>query len=45
MGTASSTHGAKRDEYRILVGKLEGKRQLTRRRREDNIKKYIRDIE
>jgi hypothetical protein len=32
----------KRNAYRILVGKPEGKRQ--RRRREDNIKTDLRDI-
>jgi hypothetical protein len=37
--------GAKRNTYRILVGKPEGKRLLARRRRRwmDNIKIYLRD--
>jgi hypothetical protein len=46
MGRASSTHGAKRSTYRILVEKTEGKIPLgrTRRRWEDNIKMYLREI-
>jgi hypothetical protein len=28
MGTACSTHGEKRNVYRVLVGKLEGKRLM-----------------
>jgi hypothetical protein len=40
--------GKKRNAYRILTGKPEGKRQLGRRkgRKEDNtcIKKYLREI-
>jgi hypothetical protein len=38
--------GEKRNAYRILVGKLEGKRPLgkPRRRWEDNIKLYLREI-
>jgi hypothetical protein len=37
--------GAKRNAYRILVGKLEGKRPLgiPRRRRENNIRIDLRD--
>jgi hypothetical protein len=40
MGGACSTNGEKRNAYRILVGKPEGKRPLgkPRRRWEDNIK-------
>jgi hypothetical protein len=40
MGRACSTNGTKRNAYRILVGKPEGKRQLGRPRRTwlDNIK-------
>jgi hypothetical protein len=40
MGRACSTHGAKRNSYRILVGKPKGKRPLgkLRCRLEDNIK-------
>jgi hypothetical protein len=40
MGRACSTHGEKRNEYEVLVGKPEGKRPLERSRRqwEDNIK-------
>jgi hypothetical protein len=47
MGGACSTNGEKRNEYRILVGKPEGKRPLGkyRRRREDNIKMDLREIE
>jgi hypothetical protein len=39
MGRAFSTHGEKRNAYRILVGKPEGKRSLGRPRHrwEDNI--------
>jgi hypothetical protein len=39
-------NGEKRNAYRILVGKLEGKRLLgrQRRRRVDNIKMYLRKI-
>jgi hypothetical protein len=33
MGRACSTHGEKRNAYRILAGKLEGKRPLGRSRR------------
>jgi hypothetical protein len=38
--------GEKRNAYRILVGKPEGKRPLgrTRRRLEDNIRMYVREI-
>jgi hypothetical protein len=38
MGRACSTNGEKRNAYRILVGKPEGKRPLgrSRRRWEDN---------
>jgi hypothetical protein len=40
MGRAYSTNGEKRNAYRILVGKLEGKRPLGRPRRRwvNNIK-------
>jgi hypothetical protein len=40
MGRACSTNGERKNAYRILVGKLEGKRPLgrTRRRWVDNIK-------
>jgi hypothetical protein len=46
MGMACSTNGAKRNEYRILVGKPEGKRPLGRPRRRwvDYIKMDIREI-
>jgi hypothetical protein len=46
MGRACSTDGAKRNAYRILVGKPEGKRLLgrPRRRRLDNIKIDIREV-
>jgi hypothetical protein len=40
MGITCSTHGAKSNAYRIVVGEPEGKRPLGRPRRrwEDNIK-------
>jgi hypothetical protein len=46
MGRAYSTNGAKRNAYRILVGKPEGIRPLDRPRRRwvDNIKIDLRDI-
>jgi hypothetical protein len=47
MSRACSTNRAKRNECRILVGKLEGKRPLgiPRRRWVDNIKIDLREIE
>jgi hypothetical protein len=46
MGEACSTNGENRNEYRMLVGKPEGKTPLgrPRRRREDNIKMDLREI-
>jgi hypothetical protein len=46
MGGAYSTHGDKRNAYRISVGKPEGKRPLGRPRRrwEDKIKIELREI-
>jgi hypothetical protein len=46
MGGACSTNGEKRNAYRILVGKPEGKRPLGRHRRkwEDNIRMDLREI-
>jgi hypothetical protein len=46
MGRACSTNGDKRNAYRKLVGKPEGKKPLerTRRRWVDNIKMYLREI-
>jgi hypothetical protein len=46
MGGACSTNGEKRNAYRILVRKTEGKRPLgkPRRRWEDNIKMGLREI-
>jgi hypothetical protein len=47
VGAACSTNGDKKNVYRILVGKLEGKRPLGRLRRGwvDNIKTDLRDID
>jgi hypothetical protein len=44
MGGTCSTNGEKRNAFRILVGKAEGKRQLGRPRQRwvDNIKKNLR---
>jgi hypothetical protein len=46
MGRTCSTNGAKRNAYRILVGKPEGKKSLGRSRRRwvDNIKMDLREI-
>jgi hypothetical protein len=46
MGGACSTHGEKRNAYRILAGKPERKRPLGRPRRrwEDNIRMDLREI-
>jgi hypothetical protein len=46
MGRACSTNGEKRNAYRILAGKPEGKRPLGRPRRrwEDNIKMDLREM-
>jgi hypothetical protein len=46
MGRACSTNREKRNAYRILVGKPEGKRPLGRLRRRwvDNIKMDLREI-
>jgi hypothetical protein len=45
MGRVCSTHGEKRNVYRILVGKPEGRRPLGRPRRRwvDNIKIDLRE--
>jgi hypothetical protein len=47
MGRACSRNGEKRNAYRILVGKPEGKRPLERSRRRwmNNIKMDLREIE
>jgi hypothetical protein len=47
MGRVCSTNGEKRNAYRILVGKPEGKKPLGRPRRrwEDNIRVDLNDIE
>jgi hypothetical protein len=46
MGRACSTHGERRNAYRVLIGNPEGKRLLgkLRRRWEDNIKMDLRVI-
>jgi hypothetical protein len=46
IGRACSTNGEKRNAFRILVGKPEGKRPLGRPRRRwvDNIKMDLREI-
>jgi hypothetical protein len=47
MGRACSTNGEKRNAYRVLVGKPEGKEPLGRPRRRwvNNIKIDLRDAE
>jgi hypothetical protein len=47
MGRARSTKGEKRNAYRVLVGKPEGKRPpgRSRRRWADNIKIDFREVE
>jgi hypothetical protein len=46
MGGVSSTYGEGRGVYRVMVGKLEGKRLLgrSRRRREDNIGMDLQEV-
>jgi len=46
MGRACSIYGARRDVYRVLVGKPEGKtpRERLRRRWEDNIKMDLQEV-
>jgi hypothetical protein len=46
VGGTCGTHGERRGVYRVLVGRPEGKRPLGRPRRrwEDNIKMYLREI-
>jgi hypothetical protein len=46
MGKACSANGEKKNAYRIMVGKPEGKRPLGRPRRRwvDNIKIHLRDV-
>jgi hypothetical protein len=46
MGRSCSTNGVKRNTYKILVGKPEGKRPLGRRKRRwvDNIQMDLREI-
>jgi hypothetical protein len=47
MGGACSTYGERRGVYRVLVGKLGGKKKLGRPRRrwENNIKKDLQEVE
>jgi hypothetical protein len=47
IGGACSTCGERRDAYRVLVGKSEGKRPVGRQRRrwEDNIKIDLQEVE
>jgi len=47
VGGECSAYGERRGEYRVLVGKPEGKRTLGRpkRRWEDNIKMDLQDVE
>jgi hypothetical protein len=47
MGWPCSTNGQKRIAYRLLVGKLEGKRPLRRPRRRwvDNIRMDLEEVE
>jgi hypothetical protein len=46
MGREWNTDGGEEEAYRILVGKLEGKKPLSRPRRRwmDNVKMDLRDI-
>jgi hypothetical protein len=46
MGRVCSTNGEKRNAYRILAGKPEGKRPLGKQRRSwvDNIKMNLREL-
>jgi hypothetical protein len=46
MGGACSTNGEKRNAYKLLVGKTDGKKTLGRRRRRwvDNIKMDLGEI-
>jgi len=46
MGCARSTYGERRYEYRVLVGKREGKRLRGKPRRkwEDNIKMNLQEV-
>jgi hypothetical protein len=46
MGRVLARMGERRNPYRILMGKPEGKRQLGRKRRSwvDNIQIYLREI-
>jgi hypothetical protein len=47
MGGACRAYGEWRGVYRVLMGKPEGRRPLGRLRRrwEDNIKKYLQEVE
>jgi hypothetical protein len=47
MGRTCVTYSGKRNTYRVLVGKSEGKRPLveTRHKWEDNVKIYVKEID
>jgi hypothetical protein len=47
MGGACSTYGKKKDVYRVLVGKHEGKRPIgrSRRRCEDKVKMDLQSVD
>jgi len=46
MAGACSTHGSRRDSYKVLRRRTGGQRpfERTRRRREENIKMYVQEM-